>query len=245
MKIPFFSKQKRRRLLQHPYCTAIVPAAGNASRMLGIDKLLADLDGIPVIVHTLTALNTCPLIDEIIVVTREDLIVTISEFCRLYSIEKVKKVVSGGESRTDSVRCGLKESSPQRKLVAIHDGARPLVSQEILREVILKAAKTGAAAPACPIKDTVKQSRGEVIEKTVDRQYLYGVQTPQVFDADFISAALQHCLENHIPLTDDCSAAEALGKQVYLTPGSYENIKITTPVDLAMGEAILTWREQQ
>lgn len=239
------SKWKKHRELQRPFCSAIVPAAGNASRMQGIDKILADMGGKPVLAYTLLALNECPLIDEIIVSTREDLIVPIWELCRTYDIQKVTKVVKGGSDRAESIRNGLKETDPASELAAIHDGARPLVTQELLKEVIQKATKTGAAAPACLIKDTVKQSEdGKLIDKTIDRSHLYGVQTPQVFDRDFISAALTKCAEKEIPLTDDCSAAEAMGKKVHLTAGSYENIKITTPVDLIMGEAIIKWREQ-
>lgn len=233
------AREKRR-----PFCTAVVPAAGNASRMGGIDKILADMGGKPVLVHTLTALNNCPYIDEIIVTTREDLLEPISTLCRVNDLYKVKKVVTGGKDRSESVRKGLAEASPERKLAAIHDGARPLVTQELLETVIKTAAKTGAAAPASPVKDTIKQSDGKIVQRTIDRSSLYGVQTPQVFDADFICAALQSCAEKNIPLTDDCSAAEAMGKQVFLTEGSYENIKITTPVDLVIGEAILKWREQ-
>lgn len=237
----FKKKAEERR----PFCTAVVPAAGNASRMQGIDKILAFMGDRPVLAHTLTALNNCPRIDEIIVATREDLIVPISNLCKDYGLDKVKTIVKGGKDRAESIRNGLQEASPQRQLVAIHDGARPLVSQELLDEVIQTAAKTGAAAPACPIKDTVKRSfDGHIVKETVDRSQLYGVQTPQVFDADFISAALQYCEEHEIAITDDCSAAEVMGKQVILTQGSYENIKITTPVDLIIGEAILKWREQ-
>lgn len=241
----FLSRWREKHKEQHPFCTAVVPAAGNASRMQGIDKILAELDGKPVLAHTLLALNGCPRIDEIIIVTREDLIVPITDICKNYHIDKVAKVVKGGQDRAQSVRNGLREASPKCRLAAIHDGARPFITQELLEEVLCTAASTGAAAPAVPIQDTVKQSAdGTVIDRTLDRSQLYGAQTPQVFDRDFIAAALQHCAEKGIPLTDDCSAAEAMGKRVYLTRGSYENIKITTPVDLAMGEAIIKWREQ-
>lgn len=239
------SRWKEKRKEQHPFCTAIVPAAGNASRMQGIDKILAEMGGKPVLAHTLLALNDCPLIDEIIVVTREDLIVPITNVCKVYGIDKAAKVVKGGQDRASSVRKGLREASPKCQLAAIHDGARPFVTQELLEEVLRTAAQTGAAAPASLIKDTVKQSAdGKVIDRTIDRSQLYGVQTPQVFDRDFISSALQSCAEKGIVLTDDCSAAEAMGKKVYLTQGSYENIKITTPVDLVIGEAMIRWREQ-
>ncbi|MCD8191174.1 MAG: 2-C-methyl-D-erythritol 4-phosphate cytidylyltransferase [Clostridiales bacterium] len=239
-----FSKLFHRGQDDHPYCAAVVPAAGSASRMQGIDKVLADLGGMPVLARTLLALQNCPLIDEIVVVTREDLIVPISNLCAQYAIDKMTKVVRGGRDRAESVSLGLREISRQAELAAIHDGARPFVSQEILREVLETAAKTGAAAPAVPVKDTIKQAADGKIQRTVDRSTLFAVQTPQVFQADFIAGALQRCRKQGIPLTDDCSAAEALGMTVTLTTGSYENLKITTPIDLAMGEAILQCQAQ-
>ncbi|MCD7887836.1 MAG: 2-C-methyl-D-erythritol 4-phosphate cytidylyltransferase [Clostridiales bacterium] len=239
-----FSKLFHRVPEGHPYCAAVVPAAGSASRMQGIDKILADLGGMPVLARTLLTLQECPLIDEIVVVTREDLIVPISDLCAQYAIDKVTKVVRGGGDRAESVSLGLREISRKAELAAIHDGARPFVSQEILWETLETAAKTGAAAPAVPVKDTIKQAADGKVQRTADRSTLFAVQTPQVFQADFIVAALQRCREQGIPLTDDCSAAEALGMTVTLTRGSYENMKITTPIDLAMGEAILQCQAQ-
>jgi 2-C-methyl-D-erythritol 4-phosphate cytidylyltransferase len=223
----------------HPYCAAVVPAAGNASRMQGIDKILTEIGDAPVLEWTLRALNECPLIDEIVVVTREDLIVPISQMCSNAQLEKVKKVVKGGSDRAESVLLGLKEISPNAELAAIHDGARPFVSQELLTEVLTTAAKTGAAAPAVPMKDTIKQAKDGKVERTIDRSTLFAVQTPQVFQADLITGALQNCREKKIAITDDCSAVEVLGMTVTLTKGAYENIKITTPIDLVMGEALI------
>ena len=127
-------------------------------------------------------------------------------------------------------------------MAAIHDGARPFVSQELLERVLIAGAKTGAAAPAVPIKDTIKRAKDGIIQETVDRSTLFAVQTPQVFQADFISAALYDCIQKGIPITDDCSAAEHLGKQVTLVEGEDSNIKLTTPADLAIGEALLQWQ---
>ena len=236
----FFQKNKG----DHPYCSAVIPAAGTASRMEGIDKMPAELMGKPVLAWTLQALDACPLIDEMIVVTREDLITPVGTLCKEYGISKVKTIVKGGADRAESVALGLREISPEAELAAIHDGARPFVSQKVLEEVLTAAAKNGAAAPAVPVKDTIKKAEKGVVEQTLDRSTLYAVQTPQVFQADFIKGALQHCREKGISITDDCSAAEALGMKVTLTEGSYENIKITTPIDMVMGEAILKCQEQ-
>ena len=233
-----FSRFKPKR----PFCAAVVVAAGNATRMQGIDKVLAELSGRPMIAHTLDALEACSLIDEIIVVTREDLILPVGTICRQNGYTKVKKLVIGGEDRSHSVQNGLREVSEDADLIAIHDGARPFVDQAVLQEVIETAAKTNAAAPAIPVTDTVKTAQDGIVTGTPDRRTLFAVQTPQVFDADLIRGALYHCIEKGLPLTDDCSAVEQLGKKVVLTQGSVENIKITTQFDLLMGEAILACR---
>ena len=223
-------------------CSAVVVAAGSARRMEGIDKVLAPLGELPVLAHTLYAFQDCPAVDEVVVVTREDLLVEVGALCREYGLDKVTKVVTGGARRMDSVRAGLREVSPEAGLIAIHDGARPLVSQEVLCQAIEKAAVTGAAAPAVPVTDTVKRAEDGLAAETVNRANLWAVQTPQVFEAGLIRAALEKALADGEELTDDCAAVERLGMKVSLTPGSRENLKITTPLDLVLGEAILEAR---
>ena len=128
-------------------CSAIIVAAGSARRMEGIDKILAPLGELPVIVHTLYAFQDCPAVQEVVVVTREDLLVEVSRLCKEYRLDKVTKVVTGGAERIHSVRAGLKEVDPRAGLIAIHDGARPLVTQEILEETVARGWATGAAVP--------------------------------------------------------------------------------------------------
>ncbi len=239
---PFFKRVKRGNT---PFCSVVVAAAGSSTRMEGIDKMLLPLDGIPILVRTLLALENCAQIDELVVVTRGDLVPEVGGLCRDFGISKVTKVVAGGDTRTRSVLRGVSECSTQAQLIGIHDGARPLVSTEVLRSVIEKAAQTGAAAPAVAMKDTVKRALGGLVLDTPNRAELYAVQTPQVFEASLIKAALTRAEEEGAALTDDCSAVERLGMTVSLTEGTYENIKITTPVDLAVGEAILAWRENR
>lgn len=207
--------------------------------MQGTDKIMAELDGAPVIWHTVMALEQCPVIHEIIIVTREDLIVPISRLCQESGFQKVAKVVLGGKTRTESVMRGLDEANRDAELIAIHDGARPFVSQELLHEVITTAARCNAAAPAVPVKDTVKRAEHGRVWETPDRSTLFAVQTPQVFEASLIRAAIHQALEEQVPLTDDCAAVERLGMTVCLTAGSYENLKITTPTDLLFGEMLL------
>lgn len=227
-----------------PFCSAVIVAAGLATRMNGIDKMMAELDGKTVIERTLLAFNDSSCVSEIIVVTREDLMVPVSDLCRRQELYKVRCVILGGDERTDSVMAGLDCVSEKAALIAIHDGARPLISQQIIRQTVLKAADTGAAAPAVPMKDTVKVARHGVIEATPERSSLFAVQTPQVFDADLIRGALFKAGQENITVTDDCSAVERIGMKVYLTEGSDENIKITTPIDLIVAQSILDRRKQ-
>ena len=223
-------------------CSAIVVAAGKAQRMEGIDKILAPLGELPVIVHTLYAFQDCQAIQEIIVVTRPDMMVEISRLCKEYGLDKVTKVVAGGAERTLSVQAGLKEVRPDADLIAIHDGARPLLTQDILNSTVAAAAKSGAAAPAISIIDTIKRVENGQTAETVDRSVLCAIQTPQVFESGLIRAALAKAVDDGEVLTDDCAAVEHLGMKVTLTNGSRENIKITTPFDLLLGTAILEAR---
>ena len=227
-----------------PFCTALVAAAGSSSRMGGVDKLMEFLDNVPVLMRTLTALQQADSIDEIVIATRESALVDISALCKTYGITKCTKVVRGGESRCHSVLLAALEASPEAKLLAVQDGARPLVTPELIDRTVEAAAKCGAAAPAVPVKDTIKTvAEDGTVTGTPDRSTLRAVQTPQVFETDLLKAALQSALENEVPVTDDCSAVERLGKVVYLIDGDEENLKITTPVDLVIAEAILAERE--
>ena len=239
----FFRQLKRRRPQPQPQCAAVIVAAGSASRMRGVDKIMAEVGNRPVIARTLAAFEACDLVRDVVVVTRADLIVPIGEVCKTYGFSKVTKVVTGGEDRSHSVLIGLDEVGRDVPLIAIHDGARPFVSQQVLAEAITTAQKTGAAAPAIPMTDTIKAVEHHIVTGTPDRSKLFAVQTPQVFDADLIRGALYHCVEQQIPLTDDCSAVELIGKVVTMTEGERQNIKITTQFDLRIGEAIAAWQD--
>lgn len=226
----------------NPICSVVVVAAGSARRMAGIDKILAPLGELPVLLHTLYAFQDCPKVTEVVVVTREDLLVEVGDLCRQFRLDKVTKVIVGGAERIHSVQAGLSEVRQDADLIAIHDGARPLLPQDVLSEVIDRALVTGAAAPALPITDTVKRAEDGLAVETVDRSTLFAVQTPQVFDADLIRAAIQKALADGELLTDDCAAVERMGMKVSLTRGSRENLKLTTPFDLIVAQAILEAR---
>lgn len=226
-----------RRLLKLPYCGAVIVAAGNASRMGGIDKILAPLGGIPVILRTVQAFQECDAVKEIVVVTRQDLIAPIMDLCK--DIPKLTAVVLGGADRQASVMNGLNVLSSKVRLVAIHDGARPLVTWQLIDTTVRAARAYGAAAPAIPVKDTVKVVQGDLVQHTLDRSTLRAVQTPQVFDIDLLRGALEKAEKEELMLTDDCSAVEAIGFSVKLVEGLEQNLKITTPPDLRLAEIYL------
>ena len=232
---------KKFRDAQRPCCAALVAAAGSSSRMGGVNKLLQPLDGIPVLARTLTALQMARRIDEIVVAAREEDFLEISQLCRTYGITKCTKVIRGGESRAHSVLLAALEAGEGMELLAVQDGARPLVTPELIDDVAEQAARCGAA-----VKDTIKAVRDDgTVAETLDRAALRAVQTPQIFESALLKAALQAAVEGGIPITDDCSAVERLGKRVYLVEGDEENLKITTPVDLILAEAILQAREDR
>ena len=238
--IPFF---KRVREARRPRCAALVAAAGSSNRMGGGDKQLLELDGVPVLVRTLLALQNARRVDTIVVAAREEHLVEISRLCKEYGITKCAKVVRGGESRVHSVLLAALEAG-DAELLAVQDGARPLTTPELIDQVIALAERCGAAAPAVAVKDTVKAvNSDDTVERTLDRSTLRAIQTPQVFQADLLKAALQAALESGAEITDDCSAVERLGKTVYLTEGDEANLKITTPTDLILAEALLRARE--
>ena len=226
-----------------PRCSAVIVAAGSSERM-GSDKLTAELGGMPVLARTLRTFEACPLVAEIVVVTRADRIEEIAELCRCFGISKVSKVLSGGATRVESALVGVSEVEPKLELIAIHDGARPLVTVELIERTIRAAQAYHAAVPVIPSTDTLKivDAKG-FVAGTVDRASTFRVQTPQVFKAEFIKGALTKAMEKELPLTDDCSAVEMMGVKTVTVPGDEDNIKLTTPRDMILAEAILTARE--
>ena len=236
MDITKFTKPARK-LLKLKKCGAVIVAAGSASRMGGIDKVMAPLGGEPMIARTVRAFQDCDAVSEIVIVTRPDLILPITELCKVCS--KVTAVVAGGNSRQESVGNGLNALSKDIKLAAIHDGARPLITWQLIDWVIRAANTYGAAAPAIPVKDTVKTVEGGIVVNTPDRSKLRAVQTPQVFDIDLLKGALLKAQQDGAEVTDDCSAVERLGMKVKVVEGDEKNLKVTTPMDLKIAEMLL------
>ena len=239
----------KRHLTRRPYCAALVPAAGKSERMGGTDKLTAQLGGIPVLERTLLALDGASLVDEIVVAVSPERLEELAALCARVGVKKPLRVVEGGASRAQSVllaALAALAASEGCELLAVHDGARPLILPEQVDEMVRLGRQTYAAAPALPVTDTVKVAdTAGLVQSTPDRRTLYAVQTPQVFQANILKAALQSAIEVGAELTDDCSAVERLGKEVYLAPGWRENIKITTASDLTLAEALLRERENR
>lgn len=230
-----------RKILKLKYCGAVIVAAGNASRMGGIDKVMAELNAEPMIVHTVRSFQNCVAVKEIVIVTRPELLTRVMGLCK--GFDKVTAVVSGGKDRQESVELGLNALSDKVKLAAIHDGARPLITDAVIDRTVRAAHSYGAAAPAVPVKDTVKIVQGGVVQSTPERKNLQAVQTPQVFDYDMLRGALKKARQDKAEITDDCSAVERMGFSVKIVEGDERNIKVTTPMDLKIAQMLLEERQ--
>lgn len=231
---------KRRKKTDLPAVCAVIVAAGSSRRMGGENKLLLEIDGVPVLARTLSAFQKCAAIRDIVLVCREQDIMPYTELAKAFSIDKLCTVTRGGETRTESVLAGITAAPENAVLVAVHDGARPLVSEAVITEAVTTAAEYGAAAPVVPVKDSIKRIEDGNIAADVARSTLAAVQTPQVFRKDLLRRAPTSAAERGYSFTDDCAAVESLGTIVKATHGSYQNIKITTPEDILVAEALLT-----
>ena len=224
------------------FCSAVVLAAGNSQRM-GKDKILMPIGGAPVIAHTLKALQSSDIIDEIVIVTKYECIQEIADICNEHGISKASRVIRGGKTRLESALIGVSNVSEKATLIAIHDGARPFVTEKLIDRVVHAAKTHSAAAPAVTASDPVRllNSKGAVTA-TPDRDLVALVQTPQVFLAELIKAALTRAMDKGFRVTDDCSAVEAMGYKVTIVAGEADNIKLTTTRDIYAAEGILAER---
>ena len=212
--------------------SALIPAAGRGERLgRGINKAFVSVAGKPILVHTLAVFETCEAVDEIVVVTSLEDMKAAEELIGRFHFNKVRSVITGGSQRQESVENGLKTVSGD--IVVIHDAARPMVTHDIIERSIKKAEEMGACIAAVPVIDTIKMaSRDGIVAGTIDRSSLYAVQTPQTFQTDLIRLAHAQARANGQCATDDAALVEAMGREVAIVQGSYENIKITTPADL-------------
>lgn len=239
-----FLKQNREFSEAKPFVTAVIVAAGNSTRMGGVNKQFLLIDGVPVLIRTLSAFSESNMIDEIVIAAREEDIPKMYAMIKEYKVLKVTDIVKGGKTRQESVFNAIRRSSPFSEYFAIHDGARPLVTGKIIEDTVREAFLTGAAATGVKVKDTVKvvNEKG-IITSTPDRNYLWAVHTPQVFERRLYLSAIDNVINSEM-FTDDCKLLEEYGTEVKMVEGSYENIKITTPEDTDIAQAILYRREQ-
>ncbi len=207
--------------------------------MNGVNKQLAELDGVPVAVRSMLAFDGVDEVTEIIVSAREQDIPEFERLAKEFGVTKFKCAVKGGETRQQSVFAAFAETDRATRFIAVHDGARPLVKPEYIRKCIRDASVFGGAALSVPVKDTIKVADGGLIVDTPDRSRLYAVQTPQIFRRDVYVRGINFANDHELEFTDDCQLAEAVGIKVCLTASDYSNIKITTPEDIAVAEALL------
>jgi len=221
------------------YVSAIVLAAGRGERFKSkIPKPLVKINSKPLIIYSLEALSKSPRIREIIVVVNSLNQKQIIRCIKKYRIKKVAKIVLGGKERQDSVSCGLKAVNPAADLVLIHDAARPCINTELIHALISKAKKTGSAIAGVPVKATIKEVCGNIrVKRTLNRNNLWEIQTPQVFKKKLILEAYRKY--GKFPVTDDAMLVEKSGRKVYLVQGSYNNMKVTAPEDLLIAGAII------
>jgi 2-C-methyl-D-erythritol 4-phosphate cytidylyltransferase len=219
--------------------TAIIVAAGAGSRIGSHKpKQFLEIHGKPIIIHTLERFEACPVIDEILLVLPESELDTFRQVLEKFSIKKIAKIVAGGVTRAESVSNGLKAAGEQTKIVAVHDGARPLVTVDEISRTIASAVKSGAACPVAPITDTIKEVSDEKITRTVDRSHLRRALTPQAFRVDILKKAFENA-DLSESITDECYLVEKLGVEIATVEGSPRNIKITHPEDLMLAELFL------
>lgn len=225
------------------YCSVVIVAGGKGTRMASdINKQYLELNGKAVLAHTIDQFEKCHMIDEIVIVTGANEVEYFTEHIwKKHGFSKISKVVPGGKERQDSVYNGLLGVNPKAEIVLIHDGARPLIRGEQIVASIEGALEIGACVIGVPVKDTIKIcDHNQLIQETPSRDILWAVQTPQAFRYDWILQAYHQGIKNNLQVTDDAMMVEALGYPVKMIPGSYDNIKITTPEDLVIAKSMMS-----
>jgi len=226
---------------------AVIVSAGKGQRFTEGKKkqyyLLADK---PILAHTLDKFETCPLVRSILLVVGQgDMNYCLKEIVEKYRYRKISHIVPGGKRRQDSVKNGIDALSKDVDIVVIHDGVRPLVTREMIEQSIHSAQRFGAVVLAMPVKETIKMAHADgTVLKTLERESLWHIQTPQAFQARVIKQAYQKAAKDGFFGTDDASLVERLGMKVHILPGSYTNIKITTSEDLILANLFLRMKAQ-
>lgn len=214
----------------------VVVAAGQSTRMGGVDKTFVPVLGKPLVVHTLSCFEASPLVGEVALVLADEEVGRGKQLVQEHHLGKVSHVCHGGQRRQDSVLNGLQTLQPCQ-WVMVHDGARPCLDQQLLERGMEAVQETGAAVAGVPVKDTIKMvSPHQVVQDTPPRDTLWAAQTPQIFRYDLLLEAHHNCTQT---VTDDAAMVEILGHSVKMFLGSHKNIKVTTPEDLAVVEVLL------
>ncbi len=229
--------------------TVIIPAAGSGARMGGVYKPLEILCGLEIICYSLRLFQNSKYVSNIVISAREDKVEEIKDLCVRQGFDKVSSVVCGGKTRQESVENAMKAAFPSvekiTKFVCVHDAARPLLTELELESVLKKAFKYGSGVCACKVRDTVKRAgKNDVVSDNVDRENLWLIQTPQVFDTDIFHTALCFAKKNNSVFTDESSLVTDAGFKAFLCETSSANIKITYPEDVFLAEAIIAKRER-
>lgn len=219
--------------------SVVIVCAGNYTRMQGKNKILLPLGDKLVIGVTMSAFQCCGSVKEIIIVAREQDIPEIKAEAERIGITKLAACTTGGATRQESVINGIRCISKETEMIAVHDGARPLVKPEHIEKTIKDARVFGGAALGVPVKDTIKVVDDGLITDTPPRSSLYITQTPQVFRRKLYFEGIDFALEHGLDFTDDCQLVEAVGGKIYMTQGDYTNIKITTPEDIRLAEVMI------
>jgi 2-C-methyl-D-erythritol 4-phosphate cytidylyltransferase len=224
---------------------AIIPAGGSGTRMKsGVSKQYLLLGGIPILVHTLRVFQETPAVDDIfLVLPAHEIESARQKIVEKYNLTKVNRILTGGKHRQDSVKSGIDALGAEYDVVMIHDGVRPFVSRELVDMAIREAAEAAAVTVGVPVRDTVKTvGAGGFVGKTIKRDRLWLTQTPQAFSAPVIKEAYRRAYKDDYYGTDDAVLVERMGIKVKMLPGSYDNIKITTEIDIEWGELFLKMR---
>ncbi len=232
--------------MEKNFCSAIIPAAGKGIRMgTEIQKQFLQLADKEVIIHTLEKFENCEVIDEIIVVTGEEMIPYMESLIQTYQLKKVVKIIKGGKERQDSVYQGLKNVNEKSDIIVIHDGVRPFILESDMIKTIEGAKESGACILGVPSKDTMKVcSKNQEVVHTPSRDTLWAVQTPQTFRKDILLRGFNKAYRDDFVGTDESTLVERLGIRVKVATGSYDNIKITTKEDLFLAEALLKRKQE-
>lgn len=230
---------KKKVLKDTSFVSAVIVAGGSSTRF-GENKLLMQIQNMTVIEKTLQIFDSCDEIDEIILVCRQEDLLTFSKYSEY--LKTPIKIVNGGKTRTHSTYNGLKECNENATIIAIHDGARPLITHDVIKRAVENTKEFDATVPVVASKDTMKIVCDNKCVKSIDRNTLFAIQTPQVFKADIIKNALKRAFEENLDFTDDTTVVEYFGTEVTTVLGDYDNIKITTIEDISLANLIVERR---